>query len=66
MSREAEQVELELFWKHETGGAYLVRTDDEEDIWLPKSQVEPEDGAVLGTRSTFLIPEWLAIEKGLV
>lgn len=43
-------------------GAYLIDTGDEE-IWLPKSQVEIErqgDGLV-----TVTLPEWLAIEKGL-
>jgi hypothetical protein len=64
MSRE---VELELLWKGETAAAYLV-TDDEDgkDVWLPKSQVEIEEGAELQSVSSFLIPEWLAIEKGLV
>lgn len=66
MSRGSEQIELELFWKHETAGAYLVTNDDDEDLWLPKSQVDQEEGAVLGTPTTFLVPEWLAIEKGLV
>ncbi len=69
MSRGREPVELELFWKGETAAAYMVAEDDDPDspdIWLPKSQVEPEEGAELGSAVTFLVPEWLAIEKGLV
>jgi len=45
--------------KHETDAAYLV-TDGSEDYWLPKSMTEDNgDG-------TFTIPEWMAIEKGIV
>ncbi len=58
-------VELELIWKAETRLAYLV-TNDELEVWLPKSQVEIEDSAITGIVCSFLIPEWLAIEKGLV
>ncbi len=60
-----EEVELELIWKAETALAYLV-TNDELEVWLPKSQVEIEDSAIMGIVCSFLIPEWLAIEKGLV
>lgn len=63
MSRE---VELELLWKGETAAAYLVEDEDERDVWLPKSQVELETGSEIAHVCTFLIPEWLAIEKGLV
>lgn len=51
--------------KHETKpgnrdeGAYLV-TDGVKDYWLPKKLTEDNgDG-------TFTIPEWLAVEKGIV
>lgn len=66
MSREAQTVELELLWKGETAAAYLVQDEDERDVWLPKSQVEIEEGTELHSVSSFLVPEWLAIEKGLV
>ena len=51
--------------KHETKegnpdeGAYLIN-DGEKDFWLPKKLTEDNgDG-------TFTIPEWLAVEKGIV
>lgn len=49
---------------HETKDAYLVTSDDEDRIWLPKSQTEMEkksDGSYSAT-----IPVWLAIEKKLI
>lgn len=63
-----QQVELKLYWKAETDKAYLVHNDfgGHEDIWLPKSQVDIEEGAQLLSECEFLIPEWLAIDKGLV
>lgn len=63
MSRE---VELELLWKGQTEAAYLVEDEDEKDVWLPKSRVELETGSEINEACCFLIPEWLAIEKGLV
>lgn len=53
--------------KHaETEAAVLVSDDGEESnaVWLPKSQIEIEkekDGFYLVT-----VPEWLAVDKGLV
>ena len=45
--------------KHETDNAYLVN-DGDKDYWLPKKLTEDNgDG-------TFTIPEWLAVEKGIV
>ncbi len=49
---------------HETDDAYLISIgdwDDEQRFWLPKSKVD------MGEDETFvLVPEWLAVEKGLV
>lgn len=42
-------------------------SDDGEKIhakWLPRSQIEIEAGE--GGEATITLPEWLAIEKGLV
>jgi hypothetical protein len=51
--------DFEATLKHETDNAFLV-SDGEKDYWLPKSMTENNrDG-------TFTIPEWLAIEKGIV
>jgi hypothetical protein len=63
-----ETVELDLYYVAETGLAYGVTEKDPEDpvIWLPKSRVEMTKDVPLGKASTFEVPEWLAIEKGLV
>lgn len=46
--------------RRETEKAFLI-FDGLKEVWLPKSQVEhsPQDG-------TFTMPEWLAMEKGLI
>jgi hypothetical protein len=48
--------------KHETDKAWLADVGLEQPVWLPKSQVEYYDdyGGI------FTMPEWLAIEKGLI
>lgn len=57
MSRELYDFAATL--KHETDAAFLV-TDGIKDYWLPKSMTENNgDG-------TFTLPEWLAVEKGIV
>ena len=45
--------------KHETANAFLVN-DGDKDYWLPKSLTEYNNDG------TFTVPEWLAVEKGLV
>lgn len=60
MNRRSELFDLKAMLQHETPSAWLVLTEDGKKVWLPKSQVEDNcDG-------TFTLPEWLAIEKGLV
>ena len=48
----------------ETDSAYLISIgdfEDEKEYWLPKSQVD------MGEDETFvMVPEWLALEKGLI
>lgn len=44
--------------KIETEKAYLIETDKGE-AWLPKSQVEVDEDEIQ-------LPEWLALEKGLI
>lgn len=46
--------------KHETEKAFLINNDRGEDVWLPKQFVENNSDG------TFTMPEWLAIDKGLV
>ena len=52
--------------EHETELAYLIKFPDfPEPIWIPKSKVlELEDGEP--DNRVVTLPEWLAIEKGLV
>lgn len=53
--------------RHETDNAYLVY-DGADEVWIPKSQCR-EAKKVGGKRSCdweFIIPEWLAIEKGII
>ena len=51
--------------KHETEKAYLVY-DGEDEIWLPKSQCQGISQESGGDVWEFLIPEWLAEEKGII
>lgn len=57
---------IEIFCtvEHETDGSYLV--DDGTDLhWIPKSQISEEEEDGKGN-VTLTIPEWLALEKGLI
>lgn len=53
--------EVEVHLHHETAAAYKVSlTGDEDDaVWVPKSSVEMEG-------DTLVLPEQMAIERGLV
>lgn len=51
---------------HETASAVLVTaTVADKGVWLPKSQIEIEP-ADTGGLYVVALPEWLAVEKGLV
>ena len=59
-------IDIEVHVLHETEMAWRVTLDDPKDgLWVPKSQceIEPSDE---GTAAMLTLPEWLAIEKGLV
>lgn len=45
----------------DTPDSWLILTADDEEVWLPKSQVELDDD-----ESVVMVPEWLAIDRGLV
>jgi hypothetical protein len=47
----------------ETNKAVLVKIDEDE-LWLPKSQIELDENS--NGVSVVQLPEWLAIDKGLV
>lgn len=56
---------LSMIIVHRTMKAVLVKdAEDAREIWLPLSQVEVTGGP--GTIGEVTMPEWLAIEKGLV
>lgn len=58
-------LDLELILAHRTQRAVLVKdAEDSAGVWLPLSQVEVEGEP--GQVATVTLPEWLAIEKGLV
>jgi hypothetical protein len=61
-------VELEVRVKAVTNKAILVSTDGSNQVWLPKSQISDwSDSEELDHHTTSIfVPEWLAIEKGLV
>lgn len=50
----------DIEFKFETAAAWKVVDSKGREIWLPKSQCERnEDGSIA-------MPEWLALEKGLI
>lgn len=63
MSAEKEPFAVEF--RHETEMAILV-FDGDEEIWLPKSQIEYDEDAYFGDTIEVLIPEWLALEKRMI
>ena len=58
-----EEYELEIV--AETESAFLL-TDGVIEEWFPKSQMEFDEGFDIGDTAVFMIPEWLAKEKGLI
>lgn len=60
MKRNHDVVDVSCTIKHETAQAVLIN-DGDNDIWLPFSQVEVDR-----TANMVSMPEWLAIEKGLI
>lgn len=59
-----QEVEIACEIKRETEKAFLI-FDGKEEVWLPKSQItdQCESG---GQIVSVFIPEWLAMEKGLI
>ncbi len=59
-------IDLTMYLHHETAKAVLVSDDGIRDnaVWLPKSHCETapgENGVCVVT-----LPEWLALERGLI
>lgn len=61
MSYDEDEVELSYeSLEHETGAAWLLVIEGEK-VWLPKSRCSIDEDA-----KVVVVPEWLAVEKGLV
>jgi len=59
-------IDLTVQKLHETEKAVLVTVDvPENGVWLAKSQIEIEPCAT-GGLFTVTLPEWLALDKGLI
>ena len=61
-------VDVEMYLIAQTERAILVNEDENnsgQGVWLPKSKVEFDD-VTPGTVTTVTLPEWLALEKGLI
>jgi hypothetical protein len=71
MSYDGETTIIEGKVKRETDMAILIQVDGEPDneVWLPKSQIEWESsGGIysIGDELEIEIPQWLAEQKGLI
>ena len=59
-------IDLDVQVLRETEKAVLVTLDvPENGVWLPKAQIELNETVVRGIM-TLTLPEWLAIERGLI
>ena len=59
-------IEIAVDIKHMTDSAVLV-SDGNKEVWIPKGQIEDyTDELIVGHSITVLIPEWLALDKGLI
>lgn len=52
-------IEIEAKLRRETDKAFLLY-DGKKEVWVPRAQVEDNDDG------TFSMPEWLALDKGLI
>jgi len=59
-------IDIDVEVTHRTEKAALVHTGNkEESVWVPFSQVEISPSGFAGIE-TLSLPEWLALEKGLI
>ena len=71
MGRDIEPTECgEFLVMKVTDLALLLVDADDCEHWIPKSQMDSDGGidgdSVAGEEGELIIPEWLAVEKGLV
>lgn len=59
-------VDIDVQVLHETEKAALVTVDvPDNGVWLPKSKIELSETGIAGIM-TVTLPEWLALDKGLI
>lgn len=59
------QIRFETQPDNPRSGAILFYDGDKE-VWLPKSQIEDIDLEIAEPMAQVTIPEWLAMERGLI
>jgi hypothetical protein len=62
----AKDVEIDVVVKRSTDRAILVNFGVPQEVWIPKSQINDFTGDEVEEATSIFIPEWLAIEKGMV
>lgn len=59
-------IDLDVQVLRETDKAAMVTLDvPDNGVWLPKSQIELNETGIAGI-VTVTLPEWLALDKGLI
>ena len=69
MREGAPTIEIFATYISETAMAILINDGNEEDTWVPKSQLvmdEIPDEMEAGEEYNFIMSEWIATEKGLI
>jgi hypothetical protein len=61
----SEDIEIAVEVRRETDKALLV-FDGKVETWVPKSKISDQSESNDGTIETIFIPEWLALDKGLI
>jgi len=63
----SDNVEIFCTIEHTTDSAILI-DDGDKLVWIPRSLIEEMDGdeEELGSAITISIPEWKALEEGLI
>ena len=60
-------IDVDVEVLHSTDKAVLVHTGNKESaVWLPFSQIEIEPNGAFDGIETVTLPEWLALDKGLI
>jgi hypothetical protein len=59
-SRNDDPVVINASQIHETEAGVLLLTDDDKEVWFPKSQL------VQISDNEWQMPEWLAMDKGVI